>query len=216
MSIDAPIDKQDRRRTPDRPPAARQRYRHRLHAFGRAPVLDLRRLPRRGHPPDRHQARADRGLRRRGLVEGDPGARRGRADGGSGGDQWDERDGGRPAEPVAAAGARRSGARAALGAGFASGDRPRSVRRTADALRRHRAVGGCGRRADRRRAACDRGRRRHAVGRRVRRLPDGSRLRRGRGRGRPGCARRAADARSVRRRGARRGRGSAREAHSAR
>ena len=66
----------------------------------------------------------------------------------------------RPAEPVAAARARRPGTRAALGAGFAAGDRPRAVRGAADPVRRHRAVGRRGRRAHRRRAA--RGHRRRA------------------------------------------------------
>ncbi len=159
MSIDAPIGKQDRRGTPDRPPIARQRHRHDLHALRRAPVLHLRRLPRRGRPADRHQTRADRGIRRRGLVEGDPGARRRGADRGSRRDQRDECDGRRPAEPVAAARARRPGARAALGPGVAAGNRPCAVRRAADPVRRHRAVGGCGRRADRRRAAGGDGRR---------------------------------------------------------
>ena len=58
--------------TPHRAATAGQRHRHDVHAVRRPPVLDLRRLPRRGHPADRHPPRADCRVRGRGLVEGDP------------------------------------------------------------------------------------------------------------------------------------------------
>ena len=109
-----------------------------VHAVGRAPVLDLRRLPRGG---DRHRGRAPRvdgGVRGGGLGEGDARAGRVRADGRAGRDQRDERDGLRAGQPLADGGARRPRAGAALGAGLAAGDRPRAVRAAADASWRRR------------------------------------------------------------------------------
>src|SRR6185312_4979394 len=73
-------------------------------------------------------------VRRRRLVEGDQGARRRRPHRGAGRHERDERHGGRTAESVAAGGARRAGARIALGTGVAAGDRPRAVRGAADAV----------------------------------------------------------------------------------
>ena len=62
-----------------------------LHALRRAPVLDLRRLPRGGDRDRRRAPRAVGGLRRRGVREGDAAGRRRRADRGARGDQRDER-----------------------------------------------------------------------------------------------------------------------------
>ena len=126
----------------------------------------------RGHPPDRHPPRADRGVRGRRLVEGHPGPGRGGADRRPGRHQRHERDGRRAAESVAAAGARRPRPRDALGA-WARCRRSttcRSWRRwPASPPPRTSPRRGAG--DGRRRTA---GRRRRTVGCGVRRLPDGS------------------------------------------
>ena len=135
---------------------ARPRRQQAVHALGRAPVLDLRRLPRGGHRDRRRPPRADRGVRRRGLGEGHARARRLRADRRSRGDQRDERARLGAAEQLADAGARRARAGLALGAGLAAGDRSRPVRAPAGEVRRDgRLAGrdpGAGRRGDRGRA----------------------------------------------------------------
>ncbi len=172
-------------RPPHRPSSESQRHRHGVHAVGRAPVLVLRRLPQRGHPPGGHPARADRRVRRGGLVEGDADTWGGGADCRAGRHQRHERDGGRTTEPVAAGGARWPRAGAAVGAGLAAGDRPRAVRRAAGAVCRDRDLGRVRGAAGRPGAARRRDR---AVGRGVRRLPDGPRVLRGT---RPAAARRA-------------------------
>ena len=161
------------RRTTHRPAAESQRDRHYLHAVRRPPVLDLRRLPQRGHPVDRHPPRADRRFRCRRLVEGDTSARGGRADRRAGRNQRHERHGGGPAEFVAATGPRRSRTRRAVGHGLAAGNRPCAVRVAAHSVCRHRGVGRCRQRADRRGAASHRGR---PVRSGLHRFPDGPRF----------------------------------------
>src|ERR1700682_6079439 len=103
--------------------------------------LISRRPPGAGPRADPPPPRADGGLRRRRLVEGDPGAPRRRADRGTRSDQRDECHGRSAAESVAAAGARWAGSGAAVGHGVAAGDRPRAVRGAAGAIRGNGPVG---------------------------------------------------------------------------
>src|SRR6202044_2357006 len=63
-----------------------------VHAVWRAPVLDLRRVPRGGNRDRGRAPRVDGGVRGGGLGEGDTGGGRVRADGGAGRDERDERD----------------------------------------------------------------------------------------------------------------------------
>ena len=146
---------------------------HAVHALGRPPLLDLRRLQSRGDPDRRRPPRADRRLRRRGDREGDPRGRRRGADRRAGRDQRDERDRRRPGQQLADLRARRAGAGDALGLGLAAGDRPPAVRLAAG------QVGGDGE-GDRRDRGDDRGgarpRRRRAERPDLPRLPDGRRL----------------------------------------
>ncbi|MEJ7718667.1 MAG: hypothetical protein WKF31_12150 [Thermoleophilaceae bacterium] len=109
-----------------------------VHALRGPPLLDLRRLPRAGHRHRRHPPRAVGGVRGGGLGEGHARARRLRADRGPGGDQRTERGGLGPGQLLAGAGARRTRARRALGAGLAPGDRPRARGRPARQAGPHR------------------------------------------------------------------------------
>ena len=120
------------RRPHGRPGARLARRRQALHPLRRPPVLDLRRLPRRGHRHRRHPPRAGGCLRRRGLREGDPQAGDRRADRRPGRDQRDERDGRGEVQPLAARRPRRPRAGDALGLGLAPGDRPPAVRLAGD------------------------------------------------------------------------------------
>ena len=99
-----------------------------LHAFRGTPVLYIRRLQGRGHRDRRRAPRADRGLRRRGVRQGDAAARRCRADRRPWCDQRDQRDRRRPGQQLARLRARRQGAGAALGVGLAAGDRSPALR----------------------------------------------------------------------------------------
>ena len=136
------------RRAADRAAPEGARRQQAVHAVGRAPVLDLRRLSRGGDRDRGRAPRVDGGVRGRGLGEGDARAGRVRADGRTGRDERDERDGLGAGEPLADGRARRPRAGDALGAGLAAGDRPRAVRAAADQAR------GDGRRAPRRSRAC--------------------------------------------------------------
>ena len=107
-----------------------------VHPLRRPPVLDLRRLQGRGDRDRRHPPRAVGRLGGRGLREGDPRAGRRGADRRPRGDQRDERDRRRAAQPLAARRARRPGAGDALGLGLAPGDRPPAVRLAADQVGR--------------------------------------------------------------------------------
>ena len=123
------------RRAADRAAAEGARRHEAVHALGRPPVLDLRRLPRGGHRHRRRPPRAVRGVRRRGLGEGHAQAGRRALTAGPGRDERDERARLRAAEPLADARARRPRAGDALGPGLAAGDRPRAVRAPADQAR---------------------------------------------------------------------------------
>ena len=138
------------RRAPGRPPPQGARRHEALHALRRPPVLDLRRLPDRGHRPRRRAPRVRRRVRGRGLGEGHARAGRVRADGRPGRDERHERARLRAAEPLADARARRPRARDALGPGLAAGDRPRPVRAPAGQARHDRRDDRRDPRADRR------------------------------------------------------------------
>ena len=105
----------------------------------RAPLQPLRRLQGGGHRGHRRAPRAGGGLRRRGLGEGDPHARRLRADRRAGRHQRDERARQRPLERHPDRRPRRPRPGDALGLGKPAGDRPPAVRLAAD------EVGGDGR-----------------------------------------------------------------------
>ena len=126
------------RRAADRAAPEGARREQAVHAVGRASVLDLRRLSRGGHRDRGRAPRVDGGVRGGGLGEGHARAGRVRADGRTGGDERDERDGLGAGEPLADGRARRPRAGDALGAGLAAGDRPRAVRAAADASWRRR------------------------------------------------------------------------------
>ena len=126
--------------------SALARRRAPLHAVGRPPLLDLRRLQGGGHRDRRRPPRAGRRLGRRGLRQGDPEAGSRGAHGGPGRHQRHERDRRRALQPLAGHGARRPRARDALGLRLAPGDRPRAVRRAAGQVGRDRQ----GHRPDRR------------------------------------------------------------------
>ena len=102
-----------------------------LHAVGRAPVLDLRRLPGGGDRAGRRAPRVRRRVRRRGLGQGHARTGRVRAHGRARRDQRHERARVRAAEPLADADARRPRAGDALGPGIAAGGRPCAVRAAA-------------------------------------------------------------------------------------
>ena len=137
------------RRAPRREGAQVARRRASLHALRRPPLLDLRRVQGRGHRDRRRPPRAGGGLGCRGLREGDPQARRCRADRRPRRDERHERDRRRLLQPLADHDPGWPRARDALGLRLASGDRPRPVRRAARQSGGHRQGHGRHRRAHR-------------------------------------------------------------------
>ncbi|CAA9302459.1 MAG: Thiamine pyrophosphate-requiring enzymes, partial [uncultured Gemmatimonadaceae bacterium] len=128
------------RRPPHREAAQGPRRHEAVHAVGRAPLLDLRRLPRGGHRHRRRPPRADGRLRRGGLGEGHPRARRRRVHRRPRRHERDERARLGAAEQLPGRRLRRPRPGDALGPGLAAGDRPRAVRAPAGQAGRHRAV----------------------------------------------------------------------------
>ena len=134
-----------------------------VHPLRRPPLLDLRRLPRGGHRHRRHPPRAGRGVRRRGLGEGHARARASCAlTAGPGVTNGMSAMGSALQNGSPMRRARRPRAGDALGPGLAAGDRPRAVRRAADALGAHGRLDGRDPGADGRGARAPRSGRRRA------------------------------------------------------